>query len=53
MTGDDYELQGIFIRMSTVEGEISAIKSTIDNVVQELKRLPLKIDNRSLTDGTY
>ena len=40
-------------RMGIVKGEISALKSTLDNVVQALKRLSLKIDDQGLADGTY
>jgi len=45
MAGDDDGLQGLSTRMSTVEWEINAVKSTLDNVVQELKRLSLKIND--------
>jgi len=52
MAGDD-ELQGLSIRMNTAERRVEVIKSTLDGVVQELKRLSLKFDDRSLADGTY
>ena len=45
MPGDDYELQDLSIRMDTAEKKVGVIKSTLDNVAQELKRLSLKIDN--------
>ena len=45
MAGDGVGLQGLFIRMGTVEGEISVIKLMLDSVVQELKRLSLKIND--------
>jgi len=52
MAGDN-GLQSLSTRMGTIEEKIGAVKSTLDNVVQELKRLSLKIDDRSLIDGTY
>ena len=39
--------------MGTAERRVGTIKLTLDNVVQELKRLFLKIDDQSLADGTY
>jgi len=39
--------------MSAAESEVDTIKSTLDSVVQVLKRLSLKIDDQSLADGTY
>jgi len=53
MSRDSDELQSLSTRMGTAKGEISAIKSTLNSVVQELKRLSLKIDDRNLVDGTY
>ena len=44
LAGDDDGLEDLYTRIDTIEGEISAIKSTFDNIVQELKRLCLKID---------
>ena len=53
MAGDGDELQSLSIRMSTAEREADAINSTLDGVVQELKRLFLKINDQNLADGTY
>ena len=53
MARDDDGLQRFFKRMGIVEGDIYTIKSTLDLMVQEIKLLSLKIDDRSLTDGTY
>ena len=53
MAGDDDELQSLSTRMCTAEKEVRAINSTLDNVVQELERFSLKIDDWSLTDGMY
>ena len=50
MAGDSDGLQSIFTRMDIVEEEISALKSTLDSVVQNLKILSLKIDNQDLAD---
>ena len=52
MAGDDDGLQVLSIRIGTVEEEISAIKSILDSVIQELKRLSLKIDDQSMANGT-
>ena len=53
MEGEGNELQSLFTRMGSAEREVDAINSTVDNVVQEIKRLSLKIDNQSLADGMY
>jgi len=53
MTGYDNGLQGLFTRMDTTEKRTNVIKSTLDSMVQELQRLSLKIDDRSLADDTY
>ena len=53
IAGDDDGLKGLAIRIDIVEGKIRVLESTLDVVVQELKRLPLKIDDQGLTDGTY
>jgi len=45
MAGDDDGLQSLFTRMGTVKGRIGVVKSTLANMVQELKRLSLKIDD--------
>ena len=52
MTEDD-RLQSLSIRMGTVERKIDVVKSTLGNVIQELKILSLKFDDQSLTDDTY
>jgi len=39
--------------MGAIEGDICTIKSTLDFMVEEIKKLSFKIDDRSLTDGTY
>ena len=46
MARDDDRLQGISTRIGTIEGKISALESILNNVVQELKRLSLKIDDQ-------
>ena len=51
--GDDKGLQVFSIRMDIAERRVDAIKLTLDGMIQELKRLSLKIDNQSLADGTY
>jgi len=48
MAGNDDGLQDLSTRMDTIEGEINTIKSILNNMVQELKRLSLNIDDRSL-----
>jgi len=53
MVGDDDGLQGFSTKMGIVEGEISTLKSTLNSVIQELKRLSLKTDDQSLADGMY
>ena len=53
MVGDDNGLQGLSIRMNTAEKRVDAVKLTLDGVVQEPKRLSLKIDDRNLADSTY
>ena len=40
-------------KVGTVEGRLNALESTIDSMVQEIKRLSLKIDVRGRADGTY
>ena len=39
--------------MGTAEKIVDTIKSTLDGVIQELKRLSLEIDELSLADDTY
>jgi len=53
MAGDDDGLQDLSTRMSTAEKRVDAIKSTLNLIVPKIKKLSLKIDNRSLTDDTY
>ena len=45
MAGDDDGLQGLSIRMSIAKRKVDAIKSTLDLMVQEIKKLALKIDD--------
>ena len=40
-------------RGGVVEGRISALESTMDSMIQKIKRLSLKFDDRGLTDGMY
>ena len=53
MAGDNDGLQGLSIRMDTAERRVDTIKSTLDLMTQELKKLPLKINYQSLDDGTH
>jgi len=53
MTGDNDELQDLSTRTKTAERRIDAIKSTLDLMVQELKKLSSKINDQILTDVTY
>ena len=53
MAEDDDALRSLSIRIDTAEGKIRSIISTLDSVVQELKRLSLKIDDQSLVDSTH
>jgi len=53
MARDDDGLQGFFTRTGTAERRVDAIRSTLDLMVQEIKKLSMKIDDRSLADGTY
>ena len=50
---DDNEQSSISTRVHTIEGRLGALESTIDTLVQEIKRLSLKFDDRSLSDGAY
>ena len=52
MARDDNKLQSLSTKMGAAERKVDAIKSTLNGMVQELKRLYLKIDDRNLTDGT-
>jgi len=45
MARDCDGLQDLSTRMDNVEEEIRVVKSTLDSVIQELKRLFLKIDD--------
>jgi len=45
MVGEDDGLQGLSVRMNTVGGRISALELMLGSLIQELKRLPLKIDD--------
>ena len=51
MVGNDDEQPSLSIRVCTVEGRLGAFESTIDSMVQEIKRLSLKFDDRGLADG--
>ena len=53
MAGNDDGLQGLFTKMGTVNRKVGVIKSTLDLMIQEIKKLSLKIDDWSLVDGTY
>ena len=53
IAGDDDGSQGLSVRVGAVEGNITNIKSTLESVIQELKIFSLKIDDQSLTEGTY
>ena len=50
MVGDGDGLQDLSIKIGVVEGDLTTIKSTLDSVVQELKKLSLEIDNQGLAD---
>ena len=47
------ELQGLSARVGVVEENITTIKSTLDRMTQEIDKLSLKIDDRSLADRTH
>jgi len=40
-------------RMDTFEGRLSTLESTMNVVVQELKKISLKLDDQNLVNGTY
>ena len=40
-------------RMDTFEGRLSTLESTMDVVIQELKKISLKLDDQNLADGTH
>ena len=39
--------------MDTFEGRLSTLESTMNVVVQELKKISLKLDDQNLVNGTY
>ena len=53
MAGDADGLQDLSIRMGTAGRMDNAIKSTLDRRAQAIEMTSLKIDDRSLADGTY
>ena len=53
MAGDDDGLQRLSTKVGDVEGDINTMKSILDLVVQKLKKLSLKIDDRSLAEDIY
>ena len=40
-------------RVDVVEGRLGSLEATMDIMVQELKKISLKFDDRNLADGTY
>ena len=40
-------------RVGIVEGKLGALEPTMNSMVQEIRRLSLKFDDRNLTDGVY
>ena len=53
MAGDDDRLQGLSIRMSTAKRRVDIVNSTLDLMVQEIKKLSFKLNDRILADGIY
>jgi len=45
MAGDDNKLKNFFAREGIIEERLCTLESTIDNIIQEIKRLSLKIDD--------
>jgi len=52
MAGED-RLQGLSTRMDIARRRDNTIKSTLDCTAQAIERMSLKIDDRSLPDGTF
>ena len=53
MVRNDDEQSSLFTRMDNIEGRLSALELTIISMVQEIKRLSFKFDDRSLADREY
>ena len=53
MVGDNDEQYNLSMRVGTVEERLDALESTINSMVQEIKKLSLKLDDRSLANGAY
>jgi len=53
MAGDDDEQFSLSTMLGNIEGRICAINSTLDGVVQVIKRLSLKLDDWGVADGKY
>jgi len=45
MAGDDNEQSNLSTRAGVVEGRLAAFESTMDSIVQEIKRLSPKLDD--------
>ena len=50
---NDDERPSLSARAGIVEGRLSALEATMDSMMQEIKRLSLKIDDQGLADGMY
>ena len=53
MAGDDDESQSLLAKRGTIEERVSALETILDVVIQELKKLSHKIDDRGPTDGFH
>jgi len=53
MARNDDEQPNMSTRMDTFKGRLNTLESITDVVVQELKKISLKLDDRYLADGTH
>ena len=53
MAKNDDEQPNVSTKMDTFEGRLSTLESTMEFVVQKLKKISLRLDDRYLTDGTH
>jgi len=53
MVRDDDDSQNLSAWVVTVEERLNTLESILKLVIQELKKLSLKIDDRNLSDSTY
>ena len=53
IVGDDDEQSSLSMKVGAIEGRLGVLESTMGSMIQEIKKLYLKIDDRSLANGVY